>query len=650
MSNDNLIRIFTKTNENRDKKEEPVKEAEQVLPFCIFQRIPEGEKGIPIFTKMSEAEDDSNCTNANNVFSTNDATSSTIPISADVKQALEVIKTLQPEDDGYGNFTLRLLRRIREIEKGSDYDITRIFYEFQIRLKNGEQYTPKIPGTQVHNLNWISEYTGGAAYISYSQNARKEVSQMIRAMIDLNNYLHTTIYKQNGWQLINGHWKYVIDSGIIGEVETEILGDAKHPFYFSSKNVGKINVFQEALGMKRICSDLCITTPLLLFTHCGALCKLFELANVPIKFVMAVIGATNSRKTSMALCMTKTFCRNNIFKPEVSFDSTQGGIEVESSKHADSVLIIDDYHPAISKREQNRLAQLLEFVLRRYGDRITKKRMPDFSPNKAMGTYDVEGVCVITGEDITGVQSSLTRTLVLEVNKESINNEILSYYQENLLILNTHMYDFIDYITRHFDELVSYIRTRVMKIRETANFEIPRFCEYFAQLSAVAEIIAKYATERGFWNENNALRWLQECTQVLDLVIKKNIVAIVQEDFASYVIQALKGSLVEYGVCNIEELQPRRLSREGIAEDNNYFYIQVDFLMELTRKYWLRLSKDLPFSSKKQLTMFLEQKGLILVRKEGDDIRRTLPIPKGKQRVLYIKKDKMTELLEKAEL
>lgn len=650
MNNDNLIRIFTKTNENRDKEDEPVKEAEQVLPFCIFQRIPEGKKGFPIFTKLSETEDEGNCTNTYNVFSTNDTTASTIPISSDVKQALEMIKKVQPEEEGYGNFTLRLLRRIREIEKGNDGDITTIFYEFEILLRNGEKYVRKIPGTQVHSLNWISEYTGGAAYISYSQNARKEVAQMIRNMIDFSNYLYTTIYKQNGWKLINNKYQYVIDTGIVGQNGIEILGDIKHPFYFIKEKVGNAKVFEEVMQMKYISDDLCITTPLFLFVHCGVLCKLFELAGVPIKFVVAVIGATNSRKTSLALCMTKTFCRDNIFKPEVSFDSTQCGIEVESSKHADSVLLIDDYHPAITKREQGRLAQLLEFVLRRYGDRITKRRMTDFAPNRQNSSYDVEGVCVITGEDIAGVQSSLTRSLILEVDRHSVNNERLAYYQSNPLILTTHLYDFINFITQNFDELVSYIRTRVMTIREQTKYEPPRFCEYFAQLSTVAEIIAKYAVQRCFWHENNALGWLQECTQILDLVIRKNMVGIVREDFASYIMQALKGALEEYGVCNIEELQTKKLSREGIAEDDNYLYIQVDFLMELTRRYWLRLSKDLPFSSKKQLTMFLEQKGLILVRKEGDDVRRTLPLPKGKQRVLYIKKDKMKELMEKIEL
>ena len=196
--------------------------------------------------------------------------------------------------------------------------------------------------------------------------------ELIHSLID-SQVDEQIIFTENGWTRIENNWCYVIDTGIIGLNQKKYIGDANHSFIFDNRNVGKQAIFEAAINMIEMCHDKTITLPLFLFTHLGSLSKLFELANVPIKGVMAIIGTTNSRKTSMALCMTKTFGRENITIPEISFESTEGGIEVESSKHADSVLLIDDFHPTTSKKNFNKLMKTLEFILRRYGDRTTKK-------------------------------------------------------------------------------------------------------------------------------------------------------------------------------------------------------------------------------------------------------------------------------------
>ena len=638
--NPRMTKLFTKIGESPPAETictsmDDSQTMTHIFKKCIFKKI----EPLPINKDLEEAKD----IKIEVELSPNPSP----PIQMDVKQALQIPKAT-PIIDGevFGNFTVKMHRKIRYTDKKGTA-VT--YYKMEIITSSGESFLGIVAGSQLDDLNWIKEISGGAAYFSTIKNARKQVLDLIHSLVD-SNVEEKIVFTENGWTRIGSIWCYVIDSGIIGLNQTKYSGDANHPFIYDNRNVGKKTTFETTIKMIEICDDRSITLPLFLFTHLGSLCKLFELANVPLKGVMAIIGTTNSRKTSMALCMTKTFGRENITIPEISFESTEGGIEVESSKHADSVLLIDDFHPTTSKKNFNKLMKTLEFILRRYGDRTIKKRMTDFSPNKTAGCYDVNGVCVITGEDIGGVQSSLTRVLILEVDKFSVKNDVLGYYQNNPLFLNTHMYDFISYVTCNFEKIVSFIKKRVLEWRKEKTYPISRYSEYYAQLMTCAEILALYASERGFWNHIEANNWKMWCSEILDKMIEKNLLSAEREDFAIMIIQALQVAIDEYGVISLETLNKERIPHKIILEDENYFYVKKEYLIELTNLFWSRLGKDLPFSNSNQLAIFLEQKNLIQVRDEAGGKRRSLALPKRKQRFLHIKKSRMKELLEKVEI
>lgn len=599
--NPRMTKLFTKIGESPPAETictsmDDSQTMTHIFKKCIFKKI----EPLPINKDLEEAKD----IKIEVELSPNPSP----PIQMDVKQALQIPKAT-PIIDGevFGNFTVKMHRKIRYTDKKGTA-VT--YYKMEIITSSGESFLGIVAGSQLDDLNWIKEISGGAAYFSTIKNARKQVLDLIHSLVD-SNVEEKIVFTENGWTRIGSIWCYVIDSGIIGLNQTKYSGDANHPFIYDNRNVGKKTTFETTIKMIEICDDRSITLPLFLFTHLGSLCKLFELANVPLKGVMAIIGTTNSRKTSMALCMTKTFGRENITIPEISFESTEGGIEVESSKHADSVLLIDDFHPTTSKKNFNKLMKTLEFILRRYGDRTIKKRMTDFSPNKTAGCYDVNGVCVITGEDIGGVQSSLTRVLILEVDKFSVKNDVLGYYQNNPLFLNTHMYDFISYVTCNFEKIVSFIKKRVLEWRKEKTYPISRYSEYYAQLMTCAEILALYASERGFWNHIEANNWKMWCSEILDKMIEKNLLSAEREDFAIMIIQALQVAIDEYGVISLETLNKERIPHKIILEDENYFYVKKEYLIELTNLFWSRLGKDLPFSNSNQLAIFLEQKNLI---------------------------------------
>ena len=98
---------------------------------------------------------------------------------------------------------------------------------------------------------------------------------------------------------------------------------------------------------------------------------------------------------------------------------------------------------------------------------------------------------------------------------------------------------------------------------------------------------------------------------MLDKMIEKNLLSAEREDFAIMIIQALQVAIDEYGVISLETLNKERIPHKIILEDENYFYVKKEYLIELTNLFWSRLGKDLPFSNSNQLAIFLEQKNLI---------------------------------------
>ena len=183
----------------------------------------------------------------------------------------EVNVQIDDEEETYGNFSIQILKRVKIIEEFQDEIKISTKYRCKIILNNGELMEVSVPGTQIHNLNWIIEKSGGAAHFSTNKSARDEIAKQIHMWMDSGDVESITKYQQNGWKKIEGYWEYVIDSGVVGTQIEKIIGDETHPFLYDPTQVATQKNFREVFGMLDICKDRTITTALFLFTHMGIL-------------------------------------------------------------------------------------------------------------------------------------------------------------------------------------------------------------------------------------------------------------------------------------------------------------------------------------------------------------------------------------------
>lgn len=164
----------------------------------------------------------------------------------------------------------------------------------------------------------------------------------------------------------------------------------------------------------------------------------------------------------------------------------------------DTVLLLDDFHPASSKGEELNMKRTLESLIRFFGDGVGKAR--------ATSSMDVIketkpcGLCAITGEDTGGSMSSLLRCVLINVDAKTYIGPMLEYFQANPNILSTHYAHFIDRVGKKYDAIVAYIQKNFIRHRKffDARLKFRRLSDAGASLFVMVDILAAYAANLGF--------------------------------------------------------------------------------------------------------------------------------------------------------
>ena len=544
------------------------------------------------------------------------------------------------------NFDLVLKKIIKKISDTRLGEKAVWEYEWEIYMRGGKITEVRVSAEDVSKFKWVKDASRGTAIY---KNKEKPFDEYVSELILNSTVEMEVIYSTNGWKKLNGIPVYIYDSGNIGEKIKGIKGNGEFQFKYSKEEVGTKDIFDKVLNMLEICSDHKITLPLFLFAHVGVLTTLFEESGNPVKFMLAVIGETNSRKTSLVLCMTKIFNRQTIQEPEVTFSSTEGGLEKAIGTHPDCVLTIDDFMPAATRAKQAELDKKLEKITRMYGDRKGIERMTDFARNPNAGYYPVRGVGIITGEHIHGVKSSLTRHLILDIKDDSVENKMLRYYQRNWKILTTHIYDFIAWITEKYWQTVEHISTRMDCYRTEKISKYPRYTEMYGVLCVTAEIFLTYAKDRGFLEEEQIPDLFMEWQGIILQVIRGNEKALKMKDW-SEILREVCRAIYESGEVEPLPTEEQINYGERIFADSEYLYVRLDVLLEKVKNCLRLWGIEWANFSKYAVLNELEAKGLIETRGKAEG-KRTLKLPgskKNKQRFLYIRLDKI--LKEREEL
>ena len=482
-----------------------------------------------------------------------------------------------------------------------------------------EKYKVKITSDELESCSWNAK-SHGKGFI-YKKNL---FLNYIEGKISASDYPVSFRYADNGWSKTEyGQLVYLTNWGVIGHPEMTISSDSKHKFLYDDHVSPKDCALMLDTALS-VTHDGFVPSILLLETFLGSLNSLFELAGFPNKKGMFVIGPTQSCKTTLALLLCKILDRDNIASPDLSFSSTLGGIEEKLAEVSDATVILDDLSPKVEKSEECKMLAKLEAATRAIGDRVSKKRMSFYSRSKeaAVG-YPIKSSLIITGEMISGAQSSLARLVQVHLNRSDIDFNILTFLQQHPLWISTLIFHFIDYISQKPEATVEHIRYYVPRCRSQMHgkFNNSRFGEYLAVYMTVIDLISSFLQSIGL--AELAQKLSTQLSVNAEKVLIENDTAILELTPEALLIEALRTAI------DTSELQVNKISSAAIANTKSAYLkddclaIYPETLLRIVTSYAEQHGKAFPNRSSKGLSQLLAASGFITPTKEGTGVRYT---------------------------
>lgn len=540
------------------------------------------------------------------------------------------------------NFKIKLIERRRVINANGQ---AKDFYIFLIEI-GGNEIVSEVPENQVSSFSWVEEATHGVARYCSKKGIETLFYQLVHDTIDdqICEVPFKIFYEQNGWKKFPEGWSYVEGNGVIGNRRTNIFGNPKLRLQCYA-GMTELECCRQFLGMEKIFKNPNLSRFLMVFVCASIMGTLYEEKGMPLQFVLALLGTTNTMKTTTAKVFTQFYNAQDTKKPSVTFASTKGGIETFVDKYSDAILLIDDFMPADDDMEMREMSAKLKSIIRLYGDRVAKSRM-SANPTQRRAVNEVRGTCVITAEILPGIKSSQTRVISLELPKNGVNTEWLTYYQKNPLLLPTFLRGFIGYIARDCDTIMRRMSGFFELYRKSAGFSVPRYCDVAAQMRVALDLLCDYFKFVGL---DDAMRL--EWTESLYSIIRENDRKLQGTDYAVILAEALvDGIMKRRGTKDIDEIGD--WGGKEVYEDQNYYYITLNLMYEIYIEYCKSYKIAHYFKKEDIIKKLIENEMLDTIIDERGFVQASRKLCQGKgnfRRFLYIKKKKIQELCGKGD-
>lgn len=449
---------------------------------------------------------------------------------------------------------------------------------------------------------------------------------------------HEIIYRYtlNGWK--KNLRTYITANGAIGNPLMNYKADGD--FYLNDYFQG--DLYQEYLNMCKTLKNNAQMKIILLYVLSSFMYSLFRDVGFPMKHTLVIMGPRGSKKTALAKCFTQFGADKN--ETQFNFQSTDSGIQYNFKNFADRVMLIDDLSPSMDFRGKAEKERKLETILRLVGDSGTRTVNTAFMKNNADGIdYSVRGGVVITCEYFydAGSESSIARAVVIELQHDSVDENMLSYFQRNTQILESLVYRFISYVTANYILITDNIPKNMQYFRGISRkykFSNARYYDYFAHYMTTGNILANffqpYLGINGYQNfmfelENDLVGILKENDNNMKYRAPVNVLmCAISYEFKS-------GNVGKWG----EEFSDQRLF---ITDDENLYFRQMD-LPGIMEKFCRKTGRQYVPMSSRELGGLLETQGYCQGYQEGSVSR------KGKRYAPYAKTRLMSIPLVKIE-
>ncbi len=411
------------------------------------------------------------------------------------RQAVKMSRTEDFTVDSYGNFRIQVKSWNVEVDRygrsgmmGEDEIVLAIFLE-------GHHIGDMSLG--VRNIKNILSCIQ-AKYPQVRANARiKGIKGILENSVraQLNAGIKSFRYTQAGWNIYRGRRIYLHKDSEMPEcfVDTE----QSLPYKKDTDGSELIDIWKRMLSLYRR-DDLSFA--LSLFALSGVLYRLFEEAGHPIRTVLYITGKTGSFKTEISkILFTQLSTEEYRGHPRRIDFGTRASLERSLIlEGTDTVTLFDDVSPAKTSTAHSTIQNNLELILRMVGDGSTKSRSNGKLEN--IRGEGVHGTVVVTGEVMASGLSSNLRCLYLYIEKNLVNLNRLTWFQENPLAICTLIFHFTNFLSRNWKRILAQIAEDFSSYRSAVfrNLTSGRLADCYAHLNLIADVMKEFLQDYCF--------------------------------------------------------------------------------------------------------------------------------------------------------
>jgi hypothetical protein len=408
---------------------------------------------------------------------------------------------------------------IRQLAKDNGIEVEKFLEIAAIRPDGGSFPSAIVPMATFDLMKWVASSWGARASIEVGWKTKDEVRHCMQTMVTNGQLPEETVYTHLGWRKIGTQWIYLHAGGAIGsqvQVEPHKRLDR---YVLPEKTDNLIDALKASLSLLEL-TPREITIPLLSQVYLSPLCEPLRLAGIEPGFLMWLFGPTGSMKSTLAALFLSHYGNFDNKSLPTSFRDTATSLEAVTFGCKDSLLVIDDFYPANSYREKEKLENIAQQLTRAYGDRTGRGRAT--SNLTARASYPPRGMALATGEEMPSGESTMARHIILEMSTRTVRKDKLREAQAQRTLLGQAMRGYLEWLSPQLDSLPEKLLLLFNQLRDRAQKEgrHPRLPEAAALLYLGFNRFLEFCVSQQVLSEHEGTKLAEEAWNTLNQVIE----------------------------------------------------------------------------------------------------------------------------------
>ncbi|MBP2639694.1 MAG: hypothetical protein H6Q66_645 [Firmicutes bacterium] len=512
-----------------------------------------------------------------------------------------------------------------------DGDGQRRQYKFRCRLASGQSLPEvAVSSEELAALNWVVNKLGIHAIIQPGQGRKDQLRAAFQYLAQ--GIEERTVYTHTGWRKIAGRWAYLHAGGAIGAkcVAVDLMGSGESLQRYSLAAEGS---FKEAADAA--IEFMGVAVPKIAFSLFGAValapCREMLKKSVPLDFSLFLVGRTASGKSSMAALALNFFGEYDTTDFPANFRQTVNSLEKMAFTLKDSLLVVDDFYPAQTRRERENLKSAAQALSRAYGDGAARIRMrSDMSVRRG---YTPRGLSICTGEEKPDIgESGQARVVFLDVTREDVfYDEKLQPLRRKKHLLRVWMQNYLVWLSDNWERLQSEAidEYRALEEEMAGSIEGGRVRKATAKLLLGVKLGLQFMVERQCLAQGESSRLFEEAKLALMAVAEENIKGLAQEKPVEQFLAALHELIATKHVF-VASKDTESLSNGAIGErDGDMLYLLPNTVFEAVQRHYAGMGLVFPVGQR-TLWKQLASEGILEHDKDRNTLKRRMKMHDSK--------------------